>query len=117
MRNVWKGLIIGALTGAGAGAVLDLLARGGQEAVLLGGRAKDYVPVAGDRIRSAAETGAHRIEQADIADRLRSAAQRVAGAEPAEHAKDVVEKGLDRGKSLVEAVRHGDTPLGRPGND
>jgi len=112
MRNVWKGLIVGGLTGAGAGAVLDLLARGSQGALLLGGRAKSFAPVAGDRIRSAAESGAHRVEQADLTDRLRGAAHRMASTDAAGHAKEAVETGLDRGKDMVDALRQGDLPFG-----
>ena len=33
MKNVWKGMVIGALTGAAAGVVLDLGERGTEKAV------------------------------------------------------------------------------------
>jgi hypothetical protein len=37
MKNVWKGMVIGALTGAAAGLMLDLGERGTEKAVALGG--------------------------------------------------------------------------------
>jgi hypothetical protein len=36
MRNVWKGLVVGGLTGATAGVVLDSLARASRKATQIG---------------------------------------------------------------------------------
>ena len=66
MRNVWKGLIIGALTGAAAGAVLDLGESGGRKASAFGGAVAQHAPEVADQLRhtvadavSAVSTRAH----------------------------------------------------------
>jgi hypothetical protein len=64
MRNVWKGLVIGALTGAGAGLVIDLGEHGGERAVALGGAAGGAVarraPEIADLALDLGERGADR---------------------------------------------------------
>lgn len=70
MRNVWKGLIIGGLTGVAAGILLD-----GERAAVEGARQ------AGNRLRDA-----------DLADRVRGTAGRVAHS----HAGDQARAAADR---------------------
>jgi hypothetical protein len=64
MRNVWKGLVIGALTGAAAGLVLDLGEHGAERAVALGGAAGGAVarraPEIADLALDLGERGADR---------------------------------------------------------
>jgi len=54
MRNIWKGLIIGGLTGAGAGAVVDLFDRGARLVATAGHKAVEVTPEAVDRVKAAA---------------------------------------------------------------
>ena len=75
MRNVWKGLIVGAVTGAAVGVLLDLPARaraGGAAAAEL---ARERGPRAAETIASAAAAGADRVRQADLPRKVREAAQ------------------------------------------
>ena len=75
MRNVWKGLIVGAVTGAAVGVLLDLPARaraGGAAAAEL---AREHGPRAAETIASAAAAGADRVRQADLPRKVREAAQ------------------------------------------
>src|ERR1035438_1829289 len=75
MRNVWKGLIVGAVTGAAVGVLLDLPARaraGGAAAAEL---AREHGPRAAETIASAAAAGADRVRQADLPRQVREAAQ------------------------------------------
>ena len=51
MRNVWKGMVIGALTGAATGLVLDLGQRGAEEVTALGSAAVDRMPEVTGRVR------------------------------------------------------------------
>jgi hypothetical protein len=44
MRNVWKGMVIGALTGAAAGLALDLGEQGVEKAAALGGAVARHAP-------------------------------------------------------------------------
>ena len=75
MRNVWKGLIVGAVTGAAVGVLLYLPARaraGGAAAAEL---ARERGPWAAETIASAAAAGADRVRQADLPRKVREAAQ------------------------------------------
>jgi len=55
VRNVWKGLVIGALTGAAVGAALDLGERGGRTvsagATAFGGAVAQHAPEVADQVR------------------------------------------------------------------
>ncbi len=69
MRNVWKGLVIGGLTGAAAGLALDLGERGVQGASALGEAVAQHAPEVADHVRqtvvgavSAASDRAHQSE-------------------------------------------------------
>ncbi len=53
MKNAWKGLVLGGLTGVAAGAVLDALDRGAREATILGERAVHQAPQVVGRLRHA----------------------------------------------------------------
>lgn len=46
MRNVWKGLVVGGLTGVTAGVVLDSIARASKKASELGGQVRSRAPEA-----------------------------------------------------------------------
>ena len=62
MRNTWKGLVVGGLTGIAGGAVLDIVDRASRRARRIGESAKDHVPEAaswlGTRIAGAATDAA-----------------------------------------------------------
>jgi hypothetical protein len=84
MRNVWKGLIVGAVTGAAVGVLLDLPARaraGGAAAAEL---ARERGPRAAETIASAAAAGADRVRQADLPRKVREAAHTVAASDTAQ---------------------------------
>ena len=51
MRNVWKGMVIGAFTGASAGLMLDLGERGASDIAALGGRIGERAPQVADHVR------------------------------------------------------------------
>ncbi len=60
MRNVWKGMVIGALTGAAAGLALDLGEQGVEKAAALGGAVARLAPDVADRALDLGERGAER---------------------------------------------------------
>ncbi len=76
MRNMWKGLVIGGLTGAAAGLALDLGERGAQGVAQLGGAVASKAPAVVDHLRhsagAAADLAADRA--ADVPTGARSAA-------------------------------------------
>lgn len=52
MRNVWKGLVVGGMTGVAAGAVLDSVARASEKAVELGGHLRARAPEGAGLVQS-----------------------------------------------------------------
>ena len=53
MRNVWKGLVIGGLTGAGVGVLIDVLDRGVTRAGELGSLVASHAPETASHLRDA----------------------------------------------------------------
>ena len=51
MRNVWKGLVVGAFTGASAGLMLDLGERGVSDIASLGSRIGEQAPRVAEHVR------------------------------------------------------------------
>ena len=89
MRNIWKGLIVGGLTGAAVGIVADAGASGTQSLGRASRKAQRYAPLAAERMKIAAAsasdvagdaiaTGVGRLEGANIPARAATASDRVA---------------------------------------
>ena len=53
MKNVWKGMVLGALTGAATGAALDMGKRGAEGVTALSGAVVEHVPEVAGRVRQA----------------------------------------------------------------
>jgi hypothetical protein len=112
MRNVWKGLVVGGLTGVAAGVVLDLANRGSQLGGAAAKRAVDLAPKAADRLKSAATTGAGRVQDAvqdsELRDHVRGQvkdiAHRLADAEVTDQARDKLERATKKGADLAHSV-------------
>jgi hypothetical protein len=75
MKNVWKGLVLGGLTGVAAGIVLDALDRGAQKASALGERVAHQTPEVVGRLREvvsdAVAEGTSKLRDPEIADQVR----------------------------------------------
>jgi hypothetical protein len=112
MRNAWKGLVIGALTGIVAGLVLDLISGGSRKAGQLGREVKEQAPRAADLLVAAAGRGAERLHEANLPDLVRQAAHHVAEADSAEHAKEAVAGAAltvaSKTKDLAESLKGSD---------
>jgi hypothetical protein len=63
MRNAWKGLIIGAFTGAGIGVLLDGGSSAGRGAAAAAKAARDHAPEALRKARELAETAADKARE------------------------------------------------------
>jgi predicted dinucleotide-utilizing enzyme len=78
MKNVWKGLVIGAFTGAGIGWVLDLLDGGAKKLVAAEGRVEEAVqqhaPQVAARVRQGVSETVSRVQDADLPEQLREVA-------------------------------------------
>jgi hypothetical protein len=118
MKNVWKGLVIGGLTGVAAGVVLDLAHRGSELAGSAGKRAADLAPKAADRLKSAATTGAAKLHDADVGDHVKELVHRLGGSiadsDVAEQARDRFERATHKGADIVQTVREA-VPTGKNG--
>jgi hypothetical protein len=77
MRNVWKGLVVGGLTGVTAGVILDSLAKASRKAVDLGGQVRDHAPDAGRWVQSVTDKAGEWLHDADVPDHVRTVAQKV----------------------------------------
>lgn len=108
MRNVWKGLVIGGLTGVAAGVVLDLMSGGSDQlaraAHTAAQTAKEKAPDAVDRVKSLADAGAERLSQSDLPQRAQDLATKVQRTAAAT-AKDAAAKASEAANSTADAAR------------
>ena len=75
MQNVWKGLIVGGLTGVTAGVVLDTIAGASKKAVAVGEKVREHAPDAGRWLQSVTDKAGEWIHDADIPEHVRNVAQ------------------------------------------
>ena len=68
MRNVWKGLVFGGLTGSLVGAVMDVLRRETLERVA--NSARDHGDAAAGRARTTGGAMADRVRESDLHERV-----------------------------------------------
>jgi hypothetical protein len=112
VRNVWKGLVVGGLTGVVAGIALDLANRGSQLGSAAAQRAIDLAPKAADRLKSAATTGAARVQDAvhdsDLGEHVRGQvkeiAHRLTDTDVTDQAREKLERATKRGAELAHSV-------------
>jgi len=125
MKNVWKGLVVGGLTGVAAGVLLDLAHRGSELVGSAGKRAVDLAPAAAERLKSAATTGAAKLQGSDVGDHVKEVGDHVkelahrlgdslADSEVAEHARDRIERAAHQSADVIRTVRDG-VPAGKGG--
>lgn len=131
MRNIWKGLIVGGLTGAGAGAVLDVLNKSARlvgtttkraaemapdaaervrsAATSAGRKAADIAPEAAERLRDAVNTGVARVQEAELGEHLRhqahELAHRVGDSDPGDYARQALDRATSKGRHLAHSVK------------
>jgi hypothetical protein len=122
MRNVWKGLVIGAFAGAAIGIALDFARAIGRKAIEVGGQTREalrqHAPEVAEALATKAADVAQRVKQADIPGRLSEMAQHVAGSPPAravvegahaagEAVRDATKRVADAVSDSMPEVRHG----------
>ena len=99
MRNVWKGLVVGGLTGVTAGVVLDTIARASKKAVAVGEQVREHAPDAGRWIQSVTDKAGEWIHDADISEHVRGMAERAKDSDAVNQVKqtsnDVVSSAKD----------------------
>lgn len=120
MRNVWKGLVIGAVTGAGIGLVMDIAAflgrRFGAASEQTRESIRDRAPDLAASVAATANDMAQRLDQADIPGRASDLAHRVADSSAGQAVAGAAQSvGEAIGQAATRATKAvGDTI---PGND
>ncbi|HEY3832274.1 MAG TPA: hypothetical protein VGO03_08280 [Acidimicrobiia bacterium] len=66
MRNVWKGMIVGALIGAGLDGAIEAGRRGRVVGRKAGQRGREVAHTAAEKVDAAAHTAADKIDAADL---------------------------------------------------
>ena len=75
MRNIWKGLFVGALAGAAVGLAVDLLYGAGGQLAAVSREAGRRVPDAADWAVAVTTDARRRLRDADLPDQVRALAQ------------------------------------------
>lgn len=101
MRNVWKGLVVGGLTGVTAGVVLDSITRASKKAAEIGGQVRDHAPEAGRLVQSLTGKAGDWLHDADVPEHVRAAAQRVKESGVAQRVADASSDVVDAAKDAV----------------
>lgn len=78
MRNIWKGLFVGALAGAAVGLMVDLLYGAGGQLAVATREAGRRVPDAADWATAVTAEARRRLREANLPDQVRSFAQAIA---------------------------------------
>ncbi|MEO7126555.1 MAG: hypothetical protein ABI382_11645 [Nakamurella sp.] len=109
MRNVWKGLFVGAVTGAAIGLVLDLGQRLGRGAAQLAGAAgnavREHGPEVGAAVASFAARGVEQVKDADLPGKARDLAMQLADSSVVETARDTVQSAAEFTRHVADSAR------------
>jgi hypothetical protein len=101
MRNVWKGLVVGGLTGVAAGVVLDSLAQASRKASQIGAQVREHAPEAGRLVHTLTEKATDAVHNADVAGHVRDAAEKIVDSDGAHR---VARLGTDAVATAKEAA-------------
>ena len=103
MRNAWKGLVVGGLTGVLAGIVLDTIAGALKKALAVGDQVREHAPEAGRWLQSVTDKAGEWIHDADVPDHVRSMAERIKESDATNQVRQASDVVLSAAK---EAVAH-----------
>jgi hypothetical protein len=106
MRNVWKGLIVGGLTGVTAGVVLDAMAGASKKALAVGDQVREHAPDPGRWLQSVTDKAGEWLHDADVPEHVRSMAERVWESDAASQVKQTSNGAVSSAKEAV-AGPHG----------
>jgi hypothetical protein len=98
MRNAWKGLVVGGLTGVAAGVILESLAGAAKKATEVGDQVRDHAPDAGRWVQSVADKAGEWLHDADVPEHVRTVAHKIAES-------DAADRMTEAGHTIVEGVR------------
>ena len=98
MKNVWKGLIVGGLTGVLAGFVLDGVTRASKKASALGDQVLEHAPEAGRWVQTVTDKAGDWLHEADVPEQVKTVAHKLKDSDAAARVADV-------GHDIVTAAR------------
>jgi hypothetical protein len=104
MRNSWKGLVVGGLTGAFVGIALDLFASAVEQATRGAEHARNRVPDATDWLQGVTEKAAEWAHDTDVPERVREVAHRILGSEAINSGHVVASKVVEASKNKVHST-------------
>lgn len=110
MKNVWKGLVVGGLTGMAGGLLLDGLDRGARDASELSNKVVKEAPeVAGhlrDSIAGTVTETARRVRDSDTPDHIKEASGAVIrkASEVVTDGKNKASQGASKARSKVQTI-------------
>jgi hypothetical protein len=105
MKNVWKGLVVGGLTGVIAGIALDAIAGASKKALAVGDQVREHAPDVGPWIQSVSDKAGEWIHDADVPDHVRSVAKQVKDSDAAGKVKKASSSAVTAAKEAVDAHR------------
>ena len=106
MRQVWKGLVVGGLTGVLAGVVLDSIAGASKKALAMGDQVREHTPEAGRWLQSVTDKAGEWIHDTDVPDRVRGMTERVKESEATNQVKQASSGVVSTAKEVF-AAHHG----------
>jgi hypothetical protein len=117
MRSVWKGFIIGGITGAAVGLTLELLGGVRQGAAAAADLAREHGPQVANTLASKAAAGADRAQQADLPGRLRGAAHTAAASDAAQALRQRATAATDAASAAAKTAGGGVADRAKKGRD
>jgi len=101
VRNVWKGLAVGGLTGVAAGVVLDMARKASDKASAVGGRLKERAPEAGHWVHEVTEKASDWLQEADVPEHLRSAAHKIKDSDASRRVTDAANDAISTAREAT----------------
>lgn len=98
MRNAWKGLVVGGLTGVVAGVILESLSGAAKKASDVGDQVREHAPDAGRWVQSVADKAGDWLHDADVAEHVRTAAHKLTES-------DTADRVTEAGHNIAAGVR------------
>lgn len=104
MRNSWKGLAVGGLTGAFVGITLDLVASAVAQATRGAEHARDRVPEATEWLQGVTEKAAEWAHDTEIPERVRVVAHRILGSDAVNSGHVIASKVVESGRAKAHST-------------
>jgi hypothetical protein len=106
MRNVWKGLVVGGLTGVVAGLILDSLDNASKKAAVIGEQVIEHAPDAGRWVQSVTDRANEWLHDSEVPEHVRAAVHRLKDSDAADRMGEVSRDIVSAAREAAEAHSH-----------